>query len=784
MIKRYLLTIVLSQLVLYCKSQVKFYVAVNGNDKNIGTIAKPFKTPGFAIARAGSEAGKDVVIEIRTGVYELEKTIAIDAASYHANSLVIRGYGNEKASISGAKTIRPVWQPYKEGILKASLELDESPDQLFINGKSLPMARYPNYDATARNFNGTAADAISDEKVRNWKNPAGGYIHALHNGEWGGFHYRITGKTADDKLQYEGGWQNNRPAPMHKKHRFVENIFEELDAPGEWFYDIKTKTIYLYPPKGTILKNAVFAISQLTDLVRITGTPAAPVKNISISNIHFTQTSRSFMLTKEPLLRSDWTIYRGGAILLDGTENIRISNCRFAELGGNAVFLSNYNKQDLVKDNHIYDIGGNAVAFVGNANAVRSPAFRYELFVPWSEMDYTPGAKTSEYPQYCIASGNLIHNVGTIEKQVAGIQIEMAAHITVSHNTIYKVPRSGINIGDGCWGGHIIEFNDVFNTVLETGDHGAFNSWGRDRFWRPQRPKIDSIVAARPGIELLDVIDPIVIRNNRFQCDHGWDIDLDDGSSNYQIYNNICLSGGLKLREGYHRTVTNNILVNNTFHPHVWLKNSGDVFMHNIVTSPYAPISMENWGKKIDSNFFLSQDGLTRAQALGQDQHSKWGKALFSNPSKGDYHLNAGSAAIETGFNNFDMQFGVTLPALKKIAESPVIKPLLTTVGENKGEQVEWLGAKFKNIETLGEQSAAGLHDKNGALLAELPAGSIAAKNNLQKGDVIIRLANQDVRSIADLLKIFQGIKWTHKGECIVVRNQAEQKLSLSFSKE
>ena len=61
----------------------------------------------------------------------------------------------------------------------------------------------------------------------------------------------------------------------------------------------------------------------------------------------------------------------------------------------------------------------------------------------------------------------------------------MAASITVSHCSIYDMPRAGINIGDGCWGGHVIEFCDVFDTVKETGDHGSFNSWGRDRYWLP-----------------------------------------------------------------------------------------------------------------------------------------------------------------------------------------------------------------------------------------------------------------------------------------------------------
>jgi hypothetical protein len=44
------------------------------------------------------------------------------------------------------------------------------------------------------------------------------------------------------------------------------------------------------------------------------------------------------------------------------------------------------------------------------------------------------------------------------------------------------MPRAGICIGDGTWGGHVIEFNHIYDTVRETGDHGPFNAWGRERF--------------------------------------------------------------------------------------------------------------------------------------------------------------------------------------------------------------------------------------------------------------------------------------------------------------
>jgi S1-C subfamily serine protease len=127
------------------------------------------------------------------------------------------------------------------------------------------------------------------------------------------------------------------------------------------------------------------------------------------------------------------------------------------------------------------------------------------------------------------------------------------------------------------------------------------------------------------------------------------------------------------------------------------------------------------------------------------------------------------------------MHVGVMLPSLKKVAEKPLIKPLITKLNEIKGVEVEWLGALFKNVETLGERSAAGLHNDNGALLVNLPASSVAEKNNLQKGDVIIKLDNQDIRSISDLLNIFQSIKWMGQSDVTIIRNQESQMLKINF---
>ena len=123
----------------------------------------------------------------------------------------------------------------------------------------------------------------------------------------------------------------------------------------------------------------------------------------------------------------------------------------------------------------------------------------------------------------------------------------------------------------------MIEHNDVFDTVIETGDHGPFNSWGRDRYWdtashgnKGYRQDISTVGGEKTPQSVsrdrarLDVVDPIVIRNNRFMHSwnsHSWGIDLDDGSSNYDVYNNLALGCTVKLREGFFRRVYNNVFV-------------------------------------------------------------------------------------------------------------------------------------------------------------------------------------------------------------------------------
>lgn len=773
----------------------QIFVSPTGSDHQSGTYNAPVKTLEKAQKLAKSKVGKEpVTITVQDGVYYLDKPLVLtgeDSGSRTA-PVIYRAAHEGKAILSGGILLPLHWEPYQNGIFRAKTAPGLQFDQLFVDGNRQIMARYPNYDPARKDvpYRGANADAISPERIAKWADPTGGYIHAMHPSLWGGFEYLITGKAADGTLHHEGGWQNNRPAGMHPQFRMVENIFEELDAPGEWFHDHKTDTLYFYPPTGVNLTRASVEGVRLSSLVEFQGSQEKPVRFVTFDGFTMRHTARTFMLNKEPLLRSDWTIYRGGTVFFNGTEDCKLLNTFIDQPGANAVFVNNYNRRVRLSGLHIFDCGASAVAFVGDPKAVRDPAFSYGAPYDVARTDRTPGPLTENYPMECVLEDSLLHEIGTMEKQGAGVQISMSRRITVRHCSIYDTSRAGINLNEGTWGGHVIEGCDVFDTVQETSDHGSFNSWGRDRFWVPNTDDTAAEVARALKLPFLDVIEPNTIRNSRWRCDHGWDIDLDDGSTNYVITNNLLLHGGLKLREGYQRIVTNNIIVNNSLHPHVWYPDSGDVFSHNIVMRAYSPANMKSgkWGRQLDHNLFASNHkDRTHFAKNGADADSVVGDPEFSDPIRGDFTVNNKVLAKAIGFKNFPMDhFGVQKPSLKTIAKTPVMPTVVMKIDTSPvivatapASMVVWMGATLR--EPRGEEmSAYGVSfDTKGVAIEQIDALSpLSGVKGLQKGDLLLEMNGTRIRTTEDILKTFKVIK-DRLLQLRIVRHQKEMTLTL-----
>jgi hypothetical protein len=846
----------------------EYFVATTGNDTNPGTKDKPFLTIAAAqvAVRANADRGKvPIYVTVQSGTYYVGKTIVFTSADSGTQTAPVTYRGGGTAALSGGVSLGNLtWSAYKNGIMQAAVpastfanySFDDGKaapnvntsapgvkdttygfsSALFLNGQRQHMARYPNYKDATQAYGGNASNANS--RPGSWAHaptsaqPA--YLHGVHGQLWGSEDYVVTSKT-----QQNGPLCNGRPQGLNGT-QFIENGFDELDAAGEWYYDRSgvagtANTLYFYPPSGVDLTKAgsytleMAAIERIFEFAGGCGTGAArtlsdgsvgmpsysttstcaptpPVQWVTLDGFHYIDTLRTFPSCNEQILRSDWRIYRGGSIFVTGGQHVTLSNSFFDQVGSAGVFVNGYNDSVAITGNLFVGTGSSAILFMGSNKAVRNPVFGYGAGVAVNQLDMTPGPQTNDYPSNCSATENLIHDIGDPELQVAGVGIDMAANITVSHNSIYNMPRAGINVGDGCWGGHMISYNDVFATVLFTGDHGAYNSWGRDRFWDPSVSTIESRVGNPPSnLPLLDVMNPITLTHNRWRCDQGWDIDLDDGSTNYKITNNVFLSGGVKWREGYFRDGENNVLVQQRTTPcapnaavedvsgclsiHVWPKGSSDVFIHNIFWG-LAPDIPNGYGKEIDYNLFQSASQLATAQGTYHtDAHSASGNPNYIDPTNGNFQLGANSPASALGIVSLPApsteQYGVTVPQLRAQAATPPfgnvgLKPANPDAGvRDCTTQSTWRGATLENL-CAGQLSVVGLGYAQGVYVVTVPAASQAATDGLNAHDVILQFGGQSVASVDDLNRLYAATGAGQKVSVGVYRNQQDTSVTIT----
>ena len=772
------------------------YVSVSGSDENSGLTEKePLRTPGRALRKCrelqACPPSGSVTVHFASGTYYLSEPLVIDRSVLPASILL---EGEEGTVFSGAVPIPCRFVKENDTVWKTRVEGLPPFDGLFVNGKRRILCRYPKYDPKERIFHGYAEDALSPARTKVYAHPEGGFIHAMHEAMWGDQHYRILGKADDGTLLYEGGWQNNRPAKMHPIYRFIENIREEMTMPGEWYRD--PEYLYYIPCEKEDISSLRIEGAALRSLVRITGQTEKKDLFCTISQITFTHTHRTFMDPMEPVLRSDWCINRNAAVLIEQADSVWVKDCHFLDLGGNGLTVSGNCIDVHVSGCHFSRIGASAVLIAGRTAAVRDPLFRYEESLPFDRLDKTPGPKNEEYPKHCSVQDCLIENSGEVEKQSAGICLTVCRDIRILHNTIHTVPRAGINICDGTFGGHRIEKNLVFDTVLETGDHGAFNSWGRDRYWHCDYETMEKNLSLLPDFPLLDAGEPVVLRNNIFSCDYGWDIDLDDGASNYLIEGNVCLKGGIKNREGICRRVVNNFMLRNTFHPHVWFSKSRDRFEKNILFSPYADIRLKGWGVSFDHNLLISDDSqgipaVPLREKSGMDAHSEACPVTYYLDREGRFRVAEDAILKKHGILQPDVDdCGVTDAKLRRLTVSPadLIQEVLAEekatgepdrpVGKNEPEDTVFCIKKLSGYEM---QSAYGMFMQSGIAVVSCDECSLFYSLGLRLGDVILSvngIAAEDPVQIHTLLSAPEASSF----KIVIWRNQQQLTIHPSLS--
>ncbi|MBE7009879.1 MAG: hypothetical protein E7418_00125 [Ruminococcaceae bacterium] len=381
---------------------MSFYVSPTGSDSASGTQSAPFKT----LARAQEEVRKhnknmqgDIVVNLMPGRYETMKHLVFTVEDSATNGFEIIWQGTDKnnlPTVSGGKEVIGTWTEGENGIWQVKAENFDFVREMFVNDRVATRARsakkvwgtglyteaakwiHPHFGEQSTNYLGYCFDKT---KMGLYENPEDVELHAIMK-------FRTALLRVDDIVQHPD--HENQVVVMIDKQMFneynvgmssgvqvnynhafvVENAFELLDEPGEFYFNKKTKVLYYIPREGENLNNAEVIIPVNEQLVFVSGNNEKDlVKGITFQNIRFAHATNyelednSITGGQAEYHYSTYTPYRTGraAILLDWADNVNIESCVLFGLTGKGIHIRNGVFNSRYDGNVFADLGSDGV---------------------------------------------------------------------------------------------------------------------------------------------------------------------------------------------------------------------------------------------------------------------------------------------------------------------------------------------------------------------------------------------------------------------------------------
>jgi len=510
----------------------EFHVSPAGKDDATGSKDAPFATlegARDALRKHRKEKGltEAVTIWVHGGTYERSQTFTLEPQDSGSaeHPITYRGVVGERAVIVGAARVNNTdFKPYKDSILQADVNAlglkDVTVRQLLLNGERQILARYPNFDAENPLYGGWAflpempnplpenhqwkqETYVKKEDVRKWAHPEDVEMDIFAQYGWWNWLMPVKSLDAESRkltLAKACGYD------LHPHNRYYfQNALEELDAPGEWYLDKRTQTLYYWPAKPLTHQDEV-RIPKLGTLVKFN----AGTKHVTLRGLRFTGCN-------------------GNAILLENTESCTIAACHVYHVGHfNGSGISLYGG----KNNRAV---GNNVSYTGSTGIGVGGGDRIKL---------TPANN--------VVDNNHIHHVGVFSRNGPGVGLTGVGNI-VSHNLIHHTPRMAVQFSGN---NLVIEYNHMHHTVQETQDGGAVYTGGRD--WLGSR-----------GTKLRynyihDTIGVGQGEHGLHWPHFTWGIYMDDNAGGVDIIGNIVARSArasLHLHNGRDHLIENNIFV-------------------------------------------------------------------------------------------------------------------------------------------------------------------------------------------------------------------------------
>ncbi len=654
-----------------------FYVSPNGNDTWSGTLPEtnssgtdgPWASPEYALEalrslRPGLETSPSYPIKLifQGGIYELTEPLTLKPEDSGTASapLILAAYGDEEPVFSGGVSISG-WKEVHIG--KSTLWAVSIPQarehtwdfrELWVNGERRLRARHPNRgylqiaglpDVTKETpwNQGQQRFAFHPGDIRHWSNLDDVEVVPMHL--WVAVRLHIAGIdeknnivtfTKPSRRRLSLGFDHKIPAPY-----YVENAFELLDEPGEWYLDRKTGTLYYAPMPGESINNTEIIAPWLKQALVFEGKPESGdfVEYIYMRGLTFSHTE--YRLDADDPGDTQAAIYVPGAVYGEGVRRCIFEDCTVAHVGNYGLELARGCHENRIANCDIFDTAAGGIK-IGEGKIRENTdeqTFRNEIY------------------------STHIHDGGHIYHQGIGVWIGQSGHNCLSHCEIDDFYYSGISVG-WTWGyketlaqGNIIEFNNI---------HHIGSKANRE----------EPILSDMGGIYTLGTQPGTIIRGNTFHDiaarDYGgWGIYFDEGSTHIVAEKNLVYRtshGGFHQHYGKENIVRNNIFAYGTN----WQiqrsreeEHKSFTFEKNIVYWNEGKLLSGRWDKNFEmhDNLYWQADGQTFQ--FGNRTWEEWLKAgfgkgsviedpRFANPGTDNFSITDNSSVDKIGFIGFD----------------------------------------------------------------------------------------------------------------------------------
>ena len=440
-------------------AQGTFYVAPDGADANPGTEAKPFKTlerARDAVRKLNQAMTGDIVVVLRGGTHRLGRTLVLDHrdSGHNDHNVIYRAHPGGTPVISGGQRIAG-WQPDAKGRWKARTAIDNF-RQLYVNGVRAIRARGgppPGIELAGDDGYRTTHAAMAE-----WGNPSD--IELCYQVVWTHTRCKVHSITRQGDhavlkmLQPGFRLARTKEGVRVKLPNYIENAFELLDEPGEWYLNRATDTLTYIPRPGEDMTKAEVVAPAIEKLLVLKGTLERPVHHVRFEGITFadatwlrpSQTGHpdvqaNFLPDPDRLVKRLGTVTpvhnealkSPSNVVCRAARSVRFERCTFTRLGSGGIDLEYGAQDNAIVGCRFHDISGTAIQ-VGDV----------------LKDDHHPDDPRAVVRNNTVAN-NVIHDCCLEYKGGVGIFVGYTDGTVIAHNEISRLPYSGVSVGWG-WG--------------------------------------------------------------------------------------------------------------------------------------------------------------------------------------------------------------------------------------------------------------------------------------------------------------------------------------------